>query len=275
MLVAVERSSAAGQILVINAQARSSVRMIKLWSICRFKSLTMEDCTYSKLTRRGKRSNLRRNGIAGIDKRQGILAPRLEQPPRIVPTRETEIPYNGNTGANLEPTEDADEESSDVEIAKCSNAFHVIEQGKIEFQGYSADRSFIQGMRDKLRDWHGDTTRKRLPVNNQLASLFDIDSRAAGNVPLPVKQHALKLVEAAFDAQLLLYFIHRPTFDSTFNLIYSLESSEYTWREERFLPLLYAVFAYGGLFVTSKPHDAGYEEMILKAYVTGNRTSTS
>lgn len=81
-------------------------------------------------------------------------------------------------------------------------------------------------------------------------------------------------MDTAFDAQLLLYFIHRPTFDSTFNLIYSLGYSEYTWREKRFLSLLYAVFAYGRLFVTFGPDGEGYEEMISEAYVTANLLST-
>lgn len=45
-----------------------------------------------------------------------------------------------------------------------AKAYHAIEQGEIEFQGYSADRTFIQELKDKLGDWPGgDTTRSQLP----------------------------------------------------------------------------------------------------------------
>ncbi|KAJ6021172.1 hypothetical protein N7540_006676 [Penicillium herquei] len=87
----------------------------------------------------------------------------------------------------------------------------------------------------------------RLPIIS-VPGLFDTSSRAPVEVKLPPKPIAIKLVEAALDGQILFSIIHRPSFDSLFNLVYSLKESDYSVHERRFLPLLYAVLAYGCLF---------------------------
>lgn len=147
-----------------------------------------------------------------------------------------------------------------------AKAYHAIEQGEIEFQGYSADRTFIQELKEKLGDWPGgDTTRSQLPPGKPVPGFFDLDARLSDEVNLPTKESATKLVEAALDAQILLHIIHRPSFDVSFNLIYSLDRSEYSIKEMKFLPLLYAVLSYGCLFVESG-NPVG-DEMILRGYV--------
>lgn len=89
-----------------------------------------------------------------------------------------------------------------------AKAYHVIEKGEIEFQGYSADRTFIQELKDKLGDWPGgDKTRSQLPPGKPVPGFFDLDARLSDEVTLPTKEPATKLVEAALDAQILLHII--------------------------------------------------------------------
>lgn len=154
-----------------------------------------------------------------------------------------------------------------AELAKSGTAYHTIEQGEIEFQGQSADRTFIQDLKEKLGDWPGgDTTLSQLPPDMPLPGFFEGDRQLCDEVALPTKDLATKLVNAALDAQILLPIIHRPNFDAFFNLIYSLDKSEYSTREVRFLPLLYAVLAYGCLHVESDARNRGSPEMISQGY---------
>ena len=149
-----------------------------------------------------------------------------------------------------------------------AKAYHAIEQGEIEFQGYSADRTFIQELKDKLGDWPGgDTTRSQLPPGKPVPGFFDLDARLSDEVTLPTKESATKLVEAALDAQILIHIIHRPSFDVSFNLIYSLDRSEYSIKEMKFLPLLYAILSYGCLFVKLDSGNPVGDEMISRGYV--------
>lgn len=129
--------------------------------------------------------------------------------------------------------------------------YHPTEKGDLEFTGYSADRTFIEGFKHKLGDWALDATHKRVPAVFAVPGLFDTTRGPPIDVELPPKHVARKLVDAALDAQILFGIIHRPSFDNLFTLVYSLDRSHYSIEEWRFLALLYAVFAYGGLFIDS------------------------
>ncbi|KAL5048682.1 hypothetical protein BDW71DRAFT_16674 [Aspergillus fruticulosus] len=129
--------------------------------------------------------------------------------------------------------------------------YHPTEKGDLEFSGYSADRTFIEGFKHKLGDWVLDATHKRVPAVFAVPGLFDTSRGPPVDVELPPKHVARELVDAALDAQILFGIIHRPSFDTLFTLVYSLDRSHYSIEEWRFLALLYAVLAYGGLFVDS------------------------
>ncbi len=128
--------------------------------------------------------------------------------------------------------------------------YQPIEKGDLEFTGYSADRTFIEGFKHKLGDWALDATHKRVPAVFAVPGLFDTTRGPPVDVELPPKVLARKLVDAALDAQILFDIIHRPSFDNLFTLVYSLDPSHYSIEEWRFLALLYAVLAYGGLFIS-------------------------
>lgn len=156
------------------------------------------------------------------------------------------------------------------EIGKCTTAHHFIEHGEIEFHGTSADRTFMEGLIEKLGD--SSMTHQRIPVDGSVPGLFQSDARCFDEVPLPGRDQAVKLVEAALDAQVLLHIVHRPSFDFSFNMVYSLEPREYSLKERRFLPLLYAVLAYGSLFVDPFAERLEYDEVITRAYISLNHT---
>ena len=156
-----------------------------------------------------------------------------------------------------------------TQIGKCPPALHTVEQGEMEFQGYSADRTFIRGLQEKLGDWPVDVFSRfsRIgPLQPSLAGLSQMYSQKCDDLHLPARGEAVALVQAALDAQILFCVVHRPTFESSFNLVYSLEPSEYSSKEKRFLSLLYATLAYGSLFVEPEAQETGYEQVILKAY---------
>lgn len=157
----------------------------------------------------------------------------------------------------------ASKKTDSEEIGKCATAHHFIEQGEIEFHGTSSDRTFMEELMEKLGD--SSVTHQRIPIDSSVPGLFQSDARYSDEVPLPGREQAMRIVEAALDAQVLLHIIHRPSFDVSFNMIYSLESPEYTLREKRFLPLLYAVLAYGSLFIDPYAERLEYDEVITRA----------
>ncbi|KAL7808394.1 fungal-specific transcription factor domain-containing protein [Trichoderma gracile] len=160
------------------------------------------------------------------------------------------------------PSNPATRKTDSEEIGKCATAHHFIEQGEIEFHGTSAERTFMEELMGKLGD--SSVTHTRLPIHS-VPGLFNSDARHSDDVPLPTRDQARRLVEAALDAQVLLHIIHRPSFDFSFHMIYSLDTSEYSLKERRFLPLLYAVLAFGSLFIDPYGHRLGYDELITRA----------
>lgn len=163
----------------------------------------------------------------------------------------------------ISPTTPTSGKTDFEEIGKCATAHHYVEQGEIEFHGTSADRTFMEGLLEKLGD--SSVTHQRITIDGSVPGLFQSDLRYSEEVPLPGRDQAMKLVEAALDAQILLHIVHRPSFEFSFNMVYSLEPSEYSVKERRFLPLLYAILAYGSLFVDPFAERLEYEEIITRA----------
>ncbi|KAL7905830.1 fungal-specific transcription factor domain-containing protein [Trichoderma velutinum] len=234
-------------------------------------SISFRDCVYSERSKRGvKRPKNPSSQLDAMEKRLKVVesiqfhpSPAIEVtttvpspslPPPFKPSLEDSHTYS----KNLTP-----KETDSEEIGKCTTAHHFIEQGEIEFHGTSADRTFMEGLIEKLGD--SSMTHQRIPVDGSVPGLFQSDARCFDEVPLPGRGQAAKLVEAALDAQVLLHIIHRPSFDFSFNMIYSLEPREYSLKERRFLPLLYAVLAYGSLFVDPFAERLEYEEVVTRA----------
>lgn len=155
------------------------------------------------------------------------------------------------------------EESVSVQISKRDGIYHAVQQDEIEFQGYSADRSFVRSLDANLGSWYGgELSWQQLPAPAQVPTFFEVERQAAVRITLPEKELAAKLVNAAFDAQILLCLVHRPSFETSFNLVYSLEETNYSVSEKRFLPLLYAVFAYGCMAIPPGSYGLGCEHKL-------------
>ncbi|KAJ6164867.1 hypothetical protein N7470_003539 [Penicillium chermesinum] len=134
--------------------------------------------------------------------------------------------------------------------------YHSAEKGDFEFQGYSADRTFIQGFKDEFAGWEFDTAHKKLPNLFSVTGLFDTSSGTLIGDELPERALAVRLTEAALDAQVMFSVIHRPSFNISFNLIYMLDQQHYSVLEWRFLALFYAVLAYGRLHADIRKDDS-------------------
>lgn len=161
----------------------------------------------------------------------------------------------------------SNDNATSSKLERYGTAYHNTEQDEIEFQGHSSDRTFIQDLQAKVDDWPGgDITRHQLPPNISSPGFFEPSSQLSDEVSLPNKELARRLVDKALDAQILLHVIHQPSFDISFNLIYALDKSEYGRREVMFLPLLYAVIAYGCLLIGPNQGNESNENMASQGY---------
>ncbi|CDK26153.1 unnamed protein product [Kuraishia capsulata CBS 1993] len=69
---------------------------------------------------------------------------------------------------------------------------------------------------------------------------------------LPPKEIALKLIYTTWENACVLFrFYHRPAFINDLNELYETDPTNYTNKQQRFLPLVYSVMACGALFLKS------------------------
>ncbi|KIW72945.1 hypothetical protein PV04_01103 [Phialophora macrospora] len=219
-------------------------------SSCR---ISFNECLYAEPTRQ------RRKRVRTVDQFEA-LETRLKQMEAYI-EKATRVPDTGRSSAIAKRTRrsrSSSQVSQDDPTRAATDKFrpmdkfvltqHAAENGDDGYQGYSGDRSFIQRMRE-IRNWAGAEVHRRLRRSDgQLPRLFEPDYGLAATAYLPSKERSQTLIEAALDAYSLTPILHRPTIDYSWNVVYSIESSQYTANELRFLPLLYAVLALGCLF---------------------------
>ncbi|KAL7928925.1 fungal-specific transcription factor domain-containing protein [Trichoderma chlorosporum] len=233
-------------------------------------SISFRDCLYTERSKRSAKRKLPSSSrLDAIEKKLKTI-----ESNEFYPSSTTDIaeitPSTGPTtiksppnSIQLHPRNPIPRNPDSEEIGKCATAHHFIEQGEIEFHGTSADRTFMEELIEKLGD--SSVTHQKIPIDAPVPGLFQSDARCFDEVPLPKRDQAVKLVEAALDAQILLHIVHRPSFDFSFNMIYSLEPREYSEKEKRFLSLLYAVLAFGSLFVDPYAERLEYDELMRRA----------
>ena len=263
-LVADEKSNATKTFLAVNAHHHFMVQ----WTTAYHRkkndpNTNLADCTYSEPVHK-KRKMASDEKIELLENR--IKAMEASAHSGLAPRAATDLPNTNLISPGLQTRNQGTSEVSssiarDMPLAADPYAkiYHSVEKGDLEFQGYSADRTFIQGFKHELGDWAYDSAHKRLPTLFSVPGLFDTSRKSPVDVILPPRDVAKRLVEAALDAQILFSVIHRPSFNNLFNLIYSLDQSHYSTQEWRFLALFYAVLAYGSLFVDlceDQEHDA-------------------
>ncbi len=144
-------------------------------------------------------------------------------------------------------------------------AYHITTRGNIEYQGGAGERTFMQGFKDRLNNWPDDDFfHEILTSTSSTPDLLASVSQKSTDITLPSKELAAELVDAALDAHSFLSIIHRPSFYASFDLLYNLHEVDYGIAEKRFLPLLYAVFAYGSLYVESGPFGLDWVETVSR-----------
>jgi len=75
---------------------------------------------------------------------------------------------------------------------------------------------------------------------------------------LPSREVALTLISKTWGSACVLFrFYHRPAFIEDLNELYDLDPSQYTNKQQRFLPLVYSVLACGSLFFKSEERTSG------------------
>ncbi|KAH8802477.1 fungal-specific transcription factor domain-containing protein [Xylogone sp. PMI_703] len=148
---------------------------------------------------------------------------------------------------------------------------HDIAQGE-EFQGSSAERAFMQQVKAKLQESSGMDINLWPRVNTPTSRLFQNGYEVIQEACHPTKERAQQLINACFETYALFSIVHRPTFDASFHLIYSLRPREYSMKEVEFIPLVYAVMALGCMAIVDV-EVAGYEELVSEGerYFTASR----
>jgi hypothetical protein len=151
------------------------------------------------------------------------------------------------------------EQSSTEDTVEYATTQHAIHQGEQGYQGYSAEMAFMQRMKEKLGVWPGVDTSRRFRCRDPVApSLFKPDKQLADQASLPPKKRGIELIKAALDSHTLLQVVHRPSFDESVLVLYSLSPREYGSEEMRLLPLVYAVMALGCLYTEPDASDASH-----------------
>ena len=216
--------------------------------------LTISECIYPDPGCKPKRRIKTAEHIKALESRLKDIESKVEgsgHPKRA----DSSHGVNSETRQSFSPVQSTPDESTydDGDKFRRLNNFvltrHAIEEGEAGYQGYSADRAFIQRLREKLKNWQGAEVHRRFRApESELPKLFEPDYGLAATTCLPSKERSRALIDAALDSQSLFPILHRPSFDYTWNLVYTIEPAQYTVAEIRFLPLLYAVLALGCIF---------------------------
>ncbi|KAJ5833216.1 transcriptional regulator family: Fungal Specific TF [Penicillium riverlandense] len=229
--------------------------------------ISRKDCSYSEPRRKRKRKD--------YQERIDWLESRLEaMESSITPANAASQPaasdgtyYNEIRAPDSPLQVRSSGQTVPSEIEKSSPVYHTVDHEEVEFQGQSGERAFMELLKKEIWDSQtGDMTSRRLPLGVSVPGLFELGRQTDEVDPLPERCFADKLVQAAFDAQILLNIIHRPTFEASLNFIYSVDLQDHGAEEKRFLSLLYAVLAYGCLFVDARPEEAGHEKVVSSGY---------
>ncbi|PWY88160.1 hypothetical protein BO70DRAFT_359646, partial [Aspergillus heteromorphus CBS 117.55] len=157
-------------------------------------------------------------------------------PPQYAPPV---MPTAGLTGASHEP-----EPTSTDPIVQGRLTY-----GEARSGGSASDRAFIERLKAELGDWATADFDSRLRLREKPGvQLFQSRSPSAHTVSLPPRDRAEYLINLAIDASVLYHVLHQPTFDATFELLYTLDRNDYGEGEMRHIPLVYALMAFGCLF---------------------------
>ena len=161
---------------------------------------------------------------------------------------------------------DAKDESLLESMIESAGSLDLDDQGYWDFHGHSSGLVFLQRLRQQFGSLMGGLAQGQgnnaFAMARPLSQVFDSPKSSGGspmdaNLPnildLPPKECSRQLCENALDdACALMRFVHQPTFYKSFDQLYDVLPENYGTKENRFLPLLYAVMALGYLFAKTE-----------------------
>jgi hypothetical protein len=151
--------------------------------------------------------------------------------------------------------------------------------GNWSYQGHGSSSAFVRRLGERFGNMsdpgiEDKTTNLRLrgtpdiseSPNRLVNPAFEDSSREF--ISLPPRELAIELATSALnEACALLNFVHKPSFFSMVEEIYLFTPAQYTDKEHKFRPLLYAVLALGYLFSCNERAHFGYTQAISEGYV--------
>ncbi|KAE8147185.1 fungal-specific transcription factor domain-containing protein [Aspergillus avenaceus] len=226
--------------------------------------LMVEECVYAQ-PRRRKRSSPQSDRIAHLEKRLKAVEESCRQhsPGTTVPSIEHPSDATVDTSDSTKENSDASVSVAHTGEQSANVRTHprLESQGEARFSHSAAHMDFIRRLKNELGDWPGADAENRVRGRDIPAPKFfpvGNNSPQRHSLSLPSQEQARYLVEAAFNAHFLHNFIHRPSFESTFALLFTLDISDYGEDEYKHLGLLFALMAVGSIFIEREPNTREY-----------------
>jgi hypothetical protein len=224
--------------------------------------LNLPDCSYSERARRKRKRSQASEKFAALENRLKEMESAMKSSgapyfkgESLLKTPPSHFIAETSVSEVHAPSEH-NKQSSSENTLEYATTQQAIDQGETGYRGYSAESAFMQHMKEKLGAWPGVNINHRVGCRDKVApSLFEPDKKLANQASLPPKKRALELIEAALDSHELLQVVHRPSFDESVHVLYSLSPQEYSIEEMRHLPLVYALMALGCLFTEPNVSD--------------------
>ncbi|RAL15607.1 Zn(II)2Cys6 transcription factor [Aspergillus homomorphus CBS 101889] len=218
---------------------------------CKHCSHSFHECNYRDSLRK-RQVNMGYKSFAGQGKK-----------PRLKETLDTTIGSTIDTSSIAADVPDTPVARSDVDAQES--------QLEARHHGSSGERAFIERLKLELGTWPDIEFESRLRVKERLAPrLFLLGAPRTScmtSAALPPRERAEVLVDLALNANLLYDALHRPTFTSVFQLLYSLDKEDYGETEISHIPLIYSLMAVGCLF--RKPSEHETEEFFENSLAEG------
>jgi hypothetical protein len=262
-----------------------------------------EDCTYDRPRKRFKRLSQNeveeldlklqraRNILKAISPGVDLDSPNLEAEVLStlqLSTTKGSLPADTNSGApqltTQNPQHTNEQQTVPLEtVLEMTGQLDLDKQGNWSYHGHGSSSVFHRRIREQFSDL-SDTAldnntahklRSITPLEDAPQSsedeLFERDP-----VILPPRDVALDLISSALDeACVLLKFVHEPSFYSMFHRMYTLDPEKYSYKENKFLPLLYAALAVGYLFSSSERVHFGNAHALSQGFGNLFRTKYS
>jgi hypothetical protein len=195
-----------------------------------------------------------------------------------------DVLLSANTGSEDSSPTRQDSQHSGMEqdvsletVLEVTGQLDLDEQGKWSYYGHGSSPAFMR----RLGERFGNVADSGLGKNTvlKLRSISPIDESpsisedqsfepARNSMMLPPRDIAFDLISSALDkACALLKFVHEPSFYSMLDQLYLVDPEQYSSEQNKFLPLLYAVFAVGCLFSNNERALFGSAHAVSQGFV--------